>query len=477
MPGFTSRLRWLPLLLCAALGAGTAAPPAAAQVGSERYASIVVDAASGNVLSAASADEQRYPASLTKMMTLYMLFEALRDRRVSLDQQVPVSAWAASMSPTKLGLQPGTAITVEQAILGLVTKSANDAAAALGEMLGGDEERFAQMMTLRARALGMTRTTFRNASGLPDFDQVTTARDLAVLARHLVQDFPVQYRYFSTPYFVFHGRMIPNHQHLLETYPGADGLKTGYIRDSGYNLATSAVHGDTRLIGIVLGAANSGERDQHMAMLLDAGFDRMGAPAVMARRDPAPGFRLPSIITAPRPRPTSRRRSTPRPIPIRPARGSRPSRRSAAAAPHRHDAGAGRPPGTGRPARVARASLPRANGPDAVPRGAAGLGDAAYPPAPGGAPASRPGPVRQPGARGARAAPPRPGGTPTAPTATARGYDAPRRTPTPPARLGRADAIRADLGRARRAQPRVPRAGTSQRAPRVCRRAPGHRLR
>ena len=157
--------------------------PARAQIGSDRYASIVIDARTGDLLSAANADEPRYPASLTKMMTIYMLFEALRDRRVSLDQLVPVSAHAAAMMPSKLGLVPGTAITVEQALLGLVTKSANDAAAALGELLGGDEDRFAQIMTMRARALGMSHTTFRNASGWPDPDQVTTARDLALLAR------------------------------------------------------------------------------------------------------------------------------------------------------------------------------------------------------------------------------------------------------------------------------------------------------
>jgi len=298
MPRFTSGMQWLPAVSALVLLLSLPAIPAAAQVGSDRYASIVMDSGSGNVLSAASADEPRYPASLTKMMTLYMLFDALRDRRVSLEQQVPVSPWAASMSPTRLGLVPGTYITVEQAILGLVTKSANDAAAALGEMLGGDEERFAQMMTLRARALGMTHTTFRNASGLPDPDQMTTARDMAVLARHLVQDHPAYYRYFSAPSFVFHGRLIPNHQHMLQTYPGVDGLKTGYIRDSGYNMVTSAVHGDTRLIGVVLGAANSGERDQHMAALLDAGFDRAGAPMLLARHDPAPSFGLPAIIAA-----------------------------------------------------------------------------------------------------------------------------------------------------------------------------------
>ncbi len=265
-----------------------AARPASAQIGSDRYASIVIDAASGDILSSVNADEYRFPASLTKMMTLYMLFEALRDRRLSLSQPVPVSSWAASMTPTKLGLLSGTYITVEQALLGLVTKSANDAAAALGELMGGDEDRFAQMMTLRARALGMSRTTFRNASGLPDWSQVTTARDMAILGRRLVQDFPVYYQYFSVPSFVFQGRTILNHQRMLQTYPGADGLKTGYIIASGFNLVTSALRTDTRLIGVVLGAASGGERDLHMASLLDQGFERMGVPVMMARQDPAP---------------------------------------------------------------------------------------------------------------------------------------------------------------------------------------------
>jgi D-alanyl-D-alanine carboxypeptidase len=251
---------------------------ARAQIGSERYSSIVMDAASGAVLSAVNADEARYPASLTKMMTLYMVFEALRDRRLTLGAMVPVSARAAAMSPSKLGLMPGARITVEQAILGLVTKSANDAAAALGELLGGDEGRFGQMMTLRARALGMAHSTFRNASGLPDPEQVTTARDLAVLARHLVQDFPDEYHYFSAPSFIFHGRVLPNHDHLLQTYPGADGIKTGYIEASGFNLVTSAMRGGVRLIGVVLGAARPGERDLHMAALLDAGFEQMNVP-------------------------------------------------------------------------------------------------------------------------------------------------------------------------------------------------------
>lgn len=266
-----------------------------AQIGSDRYASITIDARTGDVLSAANPDEPRYPASLTKMMTIYMLFEALRDRRVSLNQLVPVSAHAAAMMPSKLGLVPGTVITVEQALLGLVTKSANDAAAALGELLGGDEDRFAQMMTMRARALGMSRTTFRNASGWPDPNQLTTARDLSILARHLVQDYPIEYRYFSTPSFVFHGRVIPNHDRMLQSYPGADGMKTGYTEASGCNLVTSAVRGDVRLIGVVMGASNGSERDIHMASLLDAGFDRLGVPVAPYE---GPRVRYPAMVAA-----------------------------------------------------------------------------------------------------------------------------------------------------------------------------------
>jgi D-alanyl-D-alanine carboxypeptidase len=163
---------------------------ARAQIGSARYSSIVIDAATGDVLEAANPDAPRHPASLAKLMTLYLVFEALRDRRITTGQVVPISQSAASMQPSKLGLVPGTRLTAEEAILGLVTKSANDAAAALGELLAGSEDRFAQMMTLRARALGMSQTTFTNASGLPDPDEWTTARDMAMLARHLLTDFP-----------------------------------------------------------------------------------------------------------------------------------------------------------------------------------------------------------------------------------------------------------------------------------------------
>jgi len=283
-------------VLVAALAVASLLPAAArAQIGSYRYSSIIVDDASGRVTEAVNADAIRYPASLTKLMTLYMAFEALRDHRISLDQQIPISEHAASMEPTKLGLVPGARITVEEGILAAVTKSANDAACALGEMIGGSEDRFAQMMTLRARALGMTHTTWRNASGLPDPDQVTTARDLALLAHHLIQDFPDQYHYFSVPSFYFHGHMIPNHDRMLEDYDGADGLKTGYTVASGHNLVTSAKRGNIRLIGVVLGASSNNERDIHMASLLDVSFGDLGVPV---EPRPAHHFHLPSLIAS-----------------------------------------------------------------------------------------------------------------------------------------------------------------------------------
>jgi D-alanyl-D-alanine carboxypeptidase len=281
MPSFACHRR-KQLLRCLLAAAGLTSwvlmTPAYAQIGSARYSSIIVDATSGDVLEQVNADQPRHPASLTKMMTLYLTFEALRDRRIDLDQAVPVSPHSASMEPSKLGLLPGTRLTVEQAILGLVTKSANDAAAALGELLGGSEDRFAQMMTLRARALGMSHSTFMNASGLPNMEQWTTARDLAILSRRLINDFPGYYRYFSTPSFAWHRQVIFNHDNMLRTYPGADGLKTGYTEASGHNLVTSAVRGGVRLVGVVLGASSNPERDIHMASLLDHGFEQMDVP-------------------------------------------------------------------------------------------------------------------------------------------------------------------------------------------------------
>jgi D-alanyl-D-alanine carboxypeptidase len=249
-----------------------------AEAGPTQSSSIVVDARTGQVLQADNPDAQCHPASLAKLMTLYLTFEALRDRRITLDTMVPVSLHAASMEPTKLGLRPGEAMTVDQAILGLVTRSANDAAAALAELLGGSEDRFAQIMTLRARALGMDHTFFTNASGLPDPDEWTTARDMAVLARRLQIDFPEDYHYFSASSFVFHRQVIYNHDEMLKMYPGADGMKTGFTDASGHNLVTSALNNGVRLIGVILGAPSNVQRDVHMTALLNQGYTALNVP-------------------------------------------------------------------------------------------------------------------------------------------------------------------------------------------------------
>nr|WP_321984520.1 D-alanyl-D-alanine carboxypeptidase family protein [uncultured Lichenicoccus sp.] len=302
-----SRFGWLSLLAAGvACASGLGARPAQAQyVG--QVSSFVLDAQTGQVLQQYNPDLQRYPASLTKLMTLYLAFQSLRANRINLDQAVPVSMHAASMEPSKLGLVPGTYVTVEQAILALVTKSANDAACALGEMMGaGDERRFGQLMTQQARLLGMSNTTFRNASGLPDPEQVSTARDFAILARSLIRDFPDQYHYFSVPAFMFHGRYISNHDPMLRSYPGTDGLKTGYTADAGHNLVTSAVRGNVRLIGVILGARSNPQRSAMMTNILDAGFQREGVPIEAGRgvrpaaRPLATGMTLVSDEPAPR---------------------------------------------------------------------------------------------------------------------------------------------------------------------------------
>jgi D-alanyl-D-alanine carboxypeptidase len=268
-------------LLCAApLQAASPKPPAkpaAAKYIPPQYAAIVIDADTGTVLHAVDADAPTYPASLTKMMTLYLTFGALSQHRLQLEHRLPISDYAASMAPSKLGLKPGSSIRVEEAILAIVTKSANDAAVVLAEGLGGSEENFARMMTEQARRLGMSRTRFENASGLPDPDQVTTARDMALLGRALIAEFPAYYPYFSTRSFVFAGHVQANHNHLLETYDGADGIKTGFIRASGFNLVASAKRDGHRLIGVVFGGQSQPWRDHQMARLLDQGFVRAGA--------------------------------------------------------------------------------------------------------------------------------------------------------------------------------------------------------
>lgn len=316
MAGFLRGFAWAQRAVLALLAVAISAGAAQAQIGSERYSSMILEARSGRMISAVNPDELRHPASLTKVMTLYMVFEALRDRRISLHQSVPMSAYAASMSPTKLGVPAGGRLTVEEAILGLVTRSANDAAAALGELLGGTEARFARIMTLRARALGMRQTVFRNASGLPDWDQVTTARDMTTMARRLLYDFPDEYRYFSTTSFRFRGQVLRNHNNLLDNYPGADGIKTGYIDASGFNLISSATRGRVRLIGVVMGASRGYERDLHMISLLDKGFERLDVPVA-----PHMAGRMPTLVSAARATPAPRQPPLPAPVVVATPRG------------------------------------------------------------------------------------------------------------------------------------------------------------
>ena len=239
---------------------------------SARYASIVIDAESGEVLHAINPDTRNYPASLTKMMTLYMVFEALHRGDITLDKKFKVSAKAARRSPSKLGLKRGESITVRNAILALVTKSANDVATVIAEGLGKTEHAFAKKMSARARAIGMSRSDFANASGLPNRRQKSTARDMATLARALITDYPQYYQYFSATRFDFRGRSYSNHNRFMKRYAGADGLKTGYIHASGYNLAASVRRGDRRLVGVVLGGRTSRSRDRHMARLFDRAF-------------------------------------------------------------------------------------------------------------------------------------------------------------------------------------------------------------
>ncbi|MFC4415643.1 D-alanyl-D-alanine carboxypeptidase [Chromohalobacter beijerinckii] len=248
--------------------------PAAQAAPNPRYASIVIDTQSGAVLHAANADARRYPASLTKMMTLYLLFEALEDDTLSMDSRLPVSQHAAAKPPSKMGVRPGETVKVEDAINILVVKSANDVAAVVAEGLAGSESTFAGQMTDKARALGMMHTTFRNASGLPDDRQVTTARDMAILALRLMQDFPSYYPVFAKTEFTWQGRRYKGHNRLLDNYAGTDGLKTGYIRASGFNVATSAVHDGRRLLSVVMGGFTAQSRDAHMSELLDRGFAR-----------------------------------------------------------------------------------------------------------------------------------------------------------------------------------------------------------
>jgi D-alanyl-D-alanine carboxypeptidase len=236
---------------------------------SPKYAAIVVDANNGKVLYQTSSEASRYPASLTKMMTLYLLFEALDSGRVSRTTEIPVSDYARSRPPTKIGFKRGGSIDVDSAIKAVVVKSANDVAVAIGEYLAGSEDNFASMMTAKARSLGMNSTVFRNASGLPDPGQVTTARDMALLGMALRKRFPHYFPYFSTTSFTYRGKTIRGHNDLIGGVDGVDGIKTGYTRASGYNVVTSVTRGSRKMVAVVMGGDSARSRNANMAALID----------------------------------------------------------------------------------------------------------------------------------------------------------------------------------------------------------------
>ncbi len=283
------------------------------------YADIVVDVNSGRILRSKNADALRHPASLTKIMTLYLLFERIEAGRITLRSSLPVSEHASIQAPSKLGLKPGQSIVVEDAIKALVTKSANDVAVVVSEAIGGTESKFAAMMTAKARELGMKRTVYRNASGLPDQDQVTTARDQAQLGRAIQHHFPKQYKYFSTRVFHHRGRALRNHNRLLGRVKGVDGIKTGYIRASGFNLVTSMHRGSRHVVAVVMGGRTGRARDAQMERLLDkyiaaASTKRTIEAAVKKpelRSDPTP------VAAIPRARPTPGSDAPIRPIMVK----------------------------------------------------------------------------------------------------------------------------------------------------------------
>lgn len=262
-----------------------------------RYASLVMDADTGVILHQRHADKRLHPASLTKIMTLFMVFERLERGEMRLNDRIYISKHAASMQPSKLGLAAGSTIRVQDAIYALVTKSANDIAVAVAEHIGRSEKNFAYMMTRRARALGMNSTTFRNASGLHDPRQISTARDMSKLARYVIYEQPRYYRYFSRRNFTYAGKTYRNHNRLMDSYKGMDGMKTGYIQASGFNLVGSAVRNNRRLIGVVFGGRSSKSRNAHMAQLLDKGFGKVHEIRVASANAPIPQ-RKPGIVTA-----------------------------------------------------------------------------------------------------------------------------------------------------------------------------------
>ncbi len=256
-----------------------------------KYASIVIDADTGRIYHQRHADKRLHPASLTKMMTLVMVFDALESGRLTLNSRIPISRHAAGMVPSKLGLPSGSSIQVKDAIAALVTKSANDVAVAIAEKLGGTEARFAWHMTSKARQIGMTQTVFKNASGLHHREQISTARDMARLARYIIRKYPAYYPYFSMQRFSYRGKTYENHNRLMRRYAGMDGMKTGYISAAGFNLVASAVQDNRRLIGVVFGGKTSRSRNDHMEALLNTAFGKVQREQLIAN----------AIQTAPQP--------------------------------------------------------------------------------------------------------------------------------------------------------------------------------
>ncbi len=296
--------RIIAFLLIMAIGLPVAMPAYAKNSQPEKYASLVLDADTGAIISSRYADSPRYPASLTKMMTLLMVFDALERGDIKLKDRMHISRNANAQQPSKLGLPPGSSIRVEDAILALVTKSANDIAVAVAEYIGQTESNFALQMTRRARDIGMSNTTFRNASGLPDSRQITTARDMAKLASYILHRYPHYYGYFSTKTFTYQGKTYRNHNRLMESYNGMDGFKTGYINASGFNLVASARRDGRRLIGVVFGGRTTATRNAHMADILNAGFKNIGKGghdtvqvAIAPARPPIPA-RKPGVLVA-----------------------------------------------------------------------------------------------------------------------------------------------------------------------------------
>lgn len=273
-------------------------------------AALVVDASTDTILFEHNATQPRHPASLTKMMTLYLIFDAIKQQRLTLQQPLNISKRAAAQPPSKLGLRAGSTITVEQVIFALVTRSANDAATVIAETLGSTESQFGHIMTQTARRLGMQKTSFRNASGLPDSHQITTAWDMYLLARALQNDFPEFYHYFSKPSFRFGKRIHKNHNHLLTTYAGTDGIKTGYIRASGFNLVSSVKRDGKHLIGVIFGGSTARKRDARMHAILDQGFAQLTANQLALQAKISPELPAVTLISTSR-LPTSSSSSQP----------------------------------------------------------------------------------------------------------------------------------------------------------------------